>query len=71
MRLARFTEFGKKIICVGLNYKLHVKEMKNSLPTTPIVFLKPRMFKIIYFCIDNLTSCQFVHTENSNRLCDQ
>lgn len=45
MRLARFTEFGKKIICVGRNYKLHVKEMKYSLPTTtPIVFLKPRMF---------------------------
>ncbi|AFM42062.1 2-keto-4-pentenoate hydratase/2-oxohepta-3-ene-1,7-dioic acid hydratase [Desulfosporosinus acidiphilus SJ4] len=40
-----------KVICVGLNYSLHIKEMKSSLnlkdtepskPDDPIVFLKPQ-----------------------------
>lgn len=30
-----------KIICVGLNYKDHAKELKMELPTHPIIFLKP------------------------------
>ncbi|KAH9398543.1 PREDICTED: acylpyruvase FAHD1, mitochondrial-like [Rhagoletis zephyria] len=41
MRLARFTEFGKKIICVGRNYALHAKEMGHDLSSKPIIFLKP------------------------------
>jgi len=41
MRLARFTEFGKKIICVGRNYQMHVKEMGHDAPTKPVIFLKP------------------------------
>ena len=30
-----------KIICVGRNYVDHVKELKNNLPTVPVVFMKP------------------------------
>lgn len=31
-----------KIVCVGLNYALHVKEMKHqSLPEEPVLFMKP------------------------------
>ena len=30
-----------KIICVGRNYAAHVKELKNSVPKNPILFLKP------------------------------
>jgi len=30
-----------KIVCVGLNYKDHAKELKMELPAHPIIFLKP------------------------------
>ena len=30
-----------KIVCVGRNYREHVKEMGNEVPTTPLVFYKP------------------------------
>lgn len=30
-----------KIVCVGLNYKDHAKELKMELPSHPIIFLKP------------------------------
>jgi len=30
-----------KIICVGLNYMDHIKEMKNKIPEVPVFFLKP------------------------------
>jgi len=30
-----------KIICVGLNYKSHAKEMNMPLPEEPVLFLKP------------------------------
>lgn len=30
-----------KIICVGLNYMDHIKEMKNRIPEVPVFFLKP------------------------------
>lgn len=30
-----------KIVCVGRNYREHVKELGNEVPTTPFIFLKP------------------------------
>jgi len=30
-----------KIVCVGLNYVEHAKELKMKLPEEPILFLKP------------------------------
>lgn len=30
-----------KIICIGRNYADHAKELKNEVPTEPVVFLKP------------------------------
>ena len=31
-----------KIVCLGLNYRDHAAEQKASLPTEPIIFMKPR-----------------------------
>jgi len=30
-----------KVICVGLNYALHIKEMNHSVPIDPVIFMKP------------------------------
>ncbi|MFA7115545.1 MAG: fumarylacetoacetate hydrolase family protein [Candidatus Omnitrophota bacterium] len=30
-----------KIVCVGLNYRDHAKELNMSIPKTPIIFIKP------------------------------
>ena len=30
-----------KIICIGRNYKNHVNELNNIVPTEPVIFLKP------------------------------
>jgi 2-keto-4-pentenoate hydratase/2-oxohepta-3-ene-1,7-dioic acid hydratase in catechol pathway len=30
-----------KVVCVGLNYAEHAKELKMDLPTEPIIFMKP------------------------------
>lgn len=38
--LSRFWEWGRKIICVGRNYTEHAKELKNAVPTEPVLFLK-------------------------------
>jgi acylpyruvate hydrolase len=31
-----------KIFCIGRNYADHAKEMKNDLPTEPVIFMKPK-----------------------------
>lgn len=31
-----------KIICVGRNYADHAKELKNEVPTEPVIFMKPK-----------------------------
>lgn len=30
-----------KIICIGRNYAEHARELKNEVPTEPVIFLKP------------------------------
>ncbi|MFA5514509.1 MAG: fumarylacetoacetate hydrolase family protein [Sphaerochaetaceae bacterium] len=30
-----------KILCVGQNYKEHIKELNREIPTSPVLFLKP------------------------------
>lgn len=30
-----------KIICIGRNFVAHIEELKNEVPTEPVVFLKP------------------------------
>ena len=30
-----------KIVCVGRNYKAHAIELNNSIPTEPVLFIKP------------------------------
>lgn len=30
-----------KVVCVGLNYALHIQEMKHELPEDPVIFIKP------------------------------
>jgi acylpyruvate hydrolase len=30
-----------KIFCVGRNYEDHAKELKNEVPTSPVIFMKP------------------------------
>ncbi|XP_066498750.1 acylpyruvase FAHD1, mitochondrial [Hoplias malabaricus] len=39
--ITRFWEWGRKIVCVGRNYADHAKELKNPVPTEPVLFLKP------------------------------
>ncbi|KAL5529564.1 hypothetical protein ACEPAG_5549 [Sanghuangporus baumii] len=36
-----FLRTGKKIIAIGRNYVLHVKELNNTVPKEPFFFLKP------------------------------
>ena len=31
-----------KIICVGRNYADHAKELGNSIPEEPVIFMKPK-----------------------------
>lgn len=30
-----------KIICIGRNYVAHIEELKNEVPTEPVIFMKP------------------------------
>ena len=39
--LSRFWEWGRKIVCVGRNYKEHCAELQNPVPKEPLIFLKP------------------------------
>ncbi len=36
-----------KIICIGRNYVDHAKELKNEVPTEPVLFLKPETAVIL------------------------
>jgi len=30
-----------KVVCVGLNYRTHIAEMGNDMPSEPVIFIKP------------------------------
>src|SRR5665648_47676 len=30
-----------KVVCVGLNYALHIKELNHAVPKEPVIFMKP------------------------------
>jgi len=34
-------KLGTKLVCVGRNYAAHAAELGNSVPTTPMLFMKP------------------------------
>jgi len=43
-----------KIICIGRNYKEHIRELANDLPEEPVLFLKPESALLLNngpFCI--------------------
>lgn len=40
-QITKFWEWGRKILCVGRNYKEHCLELKNPLPKEPLIFMKP------------------------------
>ena len=50
-----------KIICIGLNYKDHAKEMNLELPETPVIFIKPS--NTVIGCGDNI-----IYPNNSTRV---
>lgn len=33
--------YPSKIICIGRNYVEHIEELKNEMPTEPVIFIKP------------------------------
>ncbi|HEY3420539.1 MAG TPA: fumarylacetoacetate hydrolase family protein [Methanomassiliicoccales archaeon] len=35
-----------KIVCIGQNYREHIKELKNEVPSEPVIFLKPMSSRI-------------------------
>jgi len=39
--MASFLKHGKKIVAIGRNYADHVKELKNTIPQEPFMFIKP------------------------------
>ncbi|CAK8672110.1 oxaloacetate tautomerase fahd-1, mitochondrial-like [Clavelina lepadiformis] len=39
--LSRFSEWGRKVVCVGRNFKDHCVELSNPIPKEPLIFLKP------------------------------
>jgi len=30
-----------KVLCIGQNYRAHIKELKSEVPTEPVIFMKP------------------------------
>ena len=50
-----------KIFCIGRNYVAHAKELKNDVPTNPIIFMKPSTAMLI-------DEKPFYHPEFSNNI---
>ncbi len=41
VKLAEKEIYPSKIVCVGLNYSEHIKELFNEAPGEPVIFIKP------------------------------
>ena len=39
--ISSFTEWGRKVVCVGRNFRDHCAELNNPVPKEPMLFLKP------------------------------
>ncbi|RCN29821.1 FAH family protein [Ancylostoma caninum] len=64
MALAGFRTIGKKIVCVGRNYKDHALELGNPIPTKPLLFLKsPNAFVQEGHPIVTPAGCKNLHQE--------
>lgn len=50
-----------KVICIGRNYKEHIKELKNELPDSMVLFLKPN---------SAITNELFYFNENTHYECE-
>ena len=50
-----------KIICVGRNYAKHARELNNSVPSSPVIFMKPKTA-----CLPN--GLTFYYPEFSNNI---
>src|SRR5690348_1564477 len=50
-----------KIFCVGRNYSEHAKELKNEVPSDPVIFLKPKSALV-------LPNSSFYYPEFTNEL---
>jgi len=50
-----------KIFCVGRNYKEHVQELNNEMPSEPVIFLKPKSALL-------MPNAQFYYPQFTNEL---
>ncbi|CAL4061894.1 unnamed protein product [Meganyctiphanes norvegica] len=39
--ISKFVQWGRKVVCVGRNYRDHCAELGNAVPTKPMLFMKP------------------------------
>lgn len=50
-----------KVVCVGRNYLMHIKELNNAVPTRPLLFIKPSTSLVAFsetlFIPDNQGEC--------------
>ena len=50
-----------KVICVGRNYHDHIQELKNEVPTSPVIFIKPN---------SAISDTLSVHTKDTEYECE-
>ena len=61
-----------KIFCVGRNYAEHAKELKNDIPTEPVIFIKPKrelLHDTIPFYYPEFTNKLYYESELFFRIC--
>lgn len=64
MTFTKFSSVGRKIVAVGRNYADHAAELGNSVPTKPLLFMKPPSCYITAgHSIEIPFGCQDLHHE--------